>query len=217
MARKLSPALLAVSLMVMPAGGALACSSEPYIGSICTVGFNFCPRGWAKAQGQILSIAQNTALFSLLGTMYGGNGQTTFALPDLRGRSAVGTGAGSGLSDVVEGETLGQESVTLLSTQMPAHSHSASTSVVNTSKLRASSAAGNTDSPLGAVPSKQSRTNIYNSGAADVDMGATALSSNITATTSIGIAGGSQPVPIRSPGLGLTHCIALQGIFPPRD
>lgn len=217
MARKLSPALLAASLMVMPAGGALACSSEPYLGSICTVAFNFCPRGWAKAQGQILSIAQNTALFALLGTMYGGNGQTTFALPDLRGRSAVGTGAGPGLSDVQEGEMLGQENVTLLNSQMPAHSHSASTSVVNTSKLRASSAAGNTDSPLGAVPSKQSRTNIYNSGAADVDMGATALSSNITATTAIGIAGGSQPVPIRSPGLGLTQCIALQGIFPPRD
>src|SRR6478672_10112699 len=97
--------------------------SEPFLAEIIMFAGNFAPRGWAFCQGQILSIAQNTALFSLLGTTYGGNGQTTFALPDLRGRVPVGTGQGPGLSNYDLGQVSGSESVTLTVSQMPAHNH----------------------------------------------------------------------------------------------
>src|SRR5690349_13883210 len=97
--------------------------SEPFIGEIIMFAGNFAPRGWAFCQGQILSIAQNTALFSILGTTYGGNGQTTFALPDFRGRVPVGQGQGPGLSSYVLGEVSGTESTTLLTTNMPVHNH----------------------------------------------------------------------------------------------
>src|SRR5439155_18983562 len=102
--------------------------SEPFLGEIRLFGFNFAPRGWAFCQGQLLPIAQNTALFSLLGTTYGGNGQTTFALPDLRGRVAVGFGQGPGLSNIDLGQVSGAETATLTQAQMPAHGHLASVS-----------------------------------------------------------------------------------------
>src|SRR4051812_38717549 len=97
--------------------------AEPFISELRLFGCNFAPRGWAKCDGQILSIAQNTALFSLLGTTYGGNGQTTFALPDLRGRVPIHTGQGAGLSDRTLGEVLGSESVTLTVAQLRSHAH----------------------------------------------------------------------------------------------
>jgi microcystin-dependent protein len=98
-------------------------SDSPLIGQISLFAGNFAPGGWAFADGQILSIAQNTALFSLLGTTYGGNGQTTFALPDLRGRIALNFGQGPGLSELLLGEQLGVETLTLAAAQMPAHAH----------------------------------------------------------------------------------------------
>lgn len=97
--------------------------SDPFIGQISLFGFNFPPRGWATCSGQILPIAQNTALFSLLGTTYGGDGRTTFALPDLRGRVPIHQGQGPGLSDYVIGQAGGQETITLLESQMPPHTH----------------------------------------------------------------------------------------------
>src|SRR5689334_21806331 len=97
--------------------------AEPFLGQICIFGFNFAPNGWAFCQGQLMPIAQNTALFSLLGTQYGGNGQTTFALPDLRGRVPLGFGQGPGLSPYTIGEQAGVEAVTLVQGQMPQHSH----------------------------------------------------------------------------------------------
>src|SRR5215204_6703487 len=96
---------------------------EPFLGMIQTFGFNFAPRGWAMCDGSIMSIAQNTALFSLLGTTYGGNGQTTYALPDLRGRVPVGTGQGPGLPSIILGEVSGEPTHTLITTEMPAHQH----------------------------------------------------------------------------------------------
>jgi microcystin-dependent protein len=202
MSRARNHLLIATSLIgafaATPASA--GCSSEPYIGSVCIVAFTFCPRGYADAAGQIVSIQQNTALFSLLGTTYGGNGQTTFALPDLRGRVPVGIGQGPGLSSIDQGEQAGQENVTLLATQMPPHTHSA--------QLRGTAANGNTDSPAGAVPAKLPRSNIYSSGGASDAMGSTALT--------IGTAGGGQPVPVRNPYLGLRYCIATEGIFPSR-
>lgn len=112
---KLHPLLLGV-LLASPVTEALACGSEPFLGTVCSFGFNFCPRGYMPADGSLLPIAQNTALFSLLGTTYGGDGRTTFALPDLRGRSALGVGTGLGLSPVNLGEQVGAESLTLLLT-----------------------------------------------------------------------------------------------------
>src|SRR3954470_21278546 len=97
--------------------------SSPFIGEIRLFPYNFAPRGWAFCSGQILPISQNTALFSLLGTTYGGNGQTTFALPDLRGRAAISSGQGPGLSSYTIGEVGGVESVTLNTQQMPQHQH----------------------------------------------------------------------------------------------
>src|SRR5215213_5859350 len=99
--------------------------ADPYIGEIRMFAGNFAPRGWALCNGQLLSISQNTALFSLLGTMYGGNGQTTFALPDLRGRVPLHFGQGPGLSNYVEGEVGGTETVTLTTGEMPSHNHGA--------------------------------------------------------------------------------------------
>src|SRR5262245_64766586 len=118
--------------------------SEPFLGEIRMFGGNFAPRGWAFCNGQLLSIAQNTALFSLLGTTYGGDGQTTFALPNLQGRFAMHWGNASGLSPRTLGEVSGTESVTLLTSQLPAHTH----------PVAAISADGNTESPVGAVWAK---------------------------------------------------------------
>src|SRR5699024_1893910 len=96
---------------------------NPFLGQIILVSFNFAPQGWAMCDGKLLPIAQYSTLFSLLGTMYGGDGQTTFALPDLRGRCAVGVGQGVGLSNYTQGERAGQEQVMLIQTEMPKHTH----------------------------------------------------------------------------------------------
>lgn len=186
--------------LIAPAAQA-TCSAEPMLGSICIVGYNFCPRGYTEAAGQLLAISQNTALFSLLGTQYGGDGRTTFALPDLRGRVPVGVGQGPGLSSIVEGQQAGAETVTLSTSQMPAHTH--------TAIHRASSGNGNTDSPINAVPAKLPRSNIYSSGAGDSAMA--------SGTVTLSSAGGNSPVGVRDPYLGLRYCIALQGIFPSRN
>lgn len=198
---RLAASTLATALSLLAGSAQATCSSEPMLGSICIVAYNFCPRGYADAAGQTLSIAQNTALFSLLGTQYGGDGRTTFRLPDLRGRVPVGVGSGAGLSPVVEGEMSGAESVQLSVAQMPAHSHSA--------QLMGTAGSGNTDSPAGAVPARLPRSNNYNSGAADANMGASAIT--------VGSAGSGQPVAIRNPYLGLRYCIALEGIYPSRN
>ena len=190
---------LGLSMLAGTAGA--TCSNEPMLGSICITAANFCPRGYASTEGQLLSIAQNTALFSLLGTTYGGNGQTTFALPDLRGRSAVGMGQGPGLSPVFQGEQGGSENVTLTVNQLPAHSH--------TAQLRGTTSTGNTDSPANAVPARLPRSNIYSSATGDSNMG--------TSAVSVGSTGGNQPVSVLDPYLGLRFCIALQGVYPSRD
>jgi microcystin-dependent protein len=195
--------LIAGSLLVlMISTPALAtCSAEPMMASICITAANFCPRGYLPTNGQILSISQNSALFALLGTTYGGNGVSTFALPNLQSRVPVGAGQGPGLNQVVLGEVAGQEHVTILPSQMPPHTHSA--------QLKGSAGAGNTDSPAGAVPAKLARSNIYSNGAASDNMSASAIA--------VGSAGGGQPVDVRNPFVGLNYCIAIQGIFPSRD
>ena len=166
--------------------------SEPFLGEIKMGGWNFAPRGWALCNGQLLSIAQNTALFSLLGTTYGGNGQTTFALPNLQGRVPMHWGNGPGLTPRVIGEVDGSETVTLMSTQIPAHNHALQGADEATTK-----------SPANAVPAFAS-TPTYNPAA------------NL-AMTPTGIAGGSQPHENMQPSLAVTFVIALEGIFPSRN
>ena len=167
--------------------------AEPFLGQLMLVPYNFAPRGWALCNGQILSIAQNTALFSLLGTTYGGNGQTTFALPDLRGRVPVSAGQGPGLSNYNLGEVAGVESVTLNMNQMPAHTHT----------IACNSGDPNDSSPANTVPS----------GGGSYNTAANATMSQGTAS----VAGGSQPHENRHPYLVLNWIIALEGIFPSRN
>jgi microcystin-dependent protein len=171
--------------------------AEPFLGEIRMFGFSFAPQGWAMCNGQILSIAQNTALFSLLGTFYGGNGTSTFALPNLQSRVAIHQGQGPGLSPYQLGELAGLENVTLTTNQMPQHNH-----VVQANN---SSAAG--DKPANNVLARTS-TPTY----ASSPDGVTTMNSGM-----IGFSGGSQPFSIIQPILVLNFCIALQGIFPSRN
>lgn len=192
-------AIVATAIFSAPSSQA---GPEPYIGEIIWVGFSFCPQGFIESNGQLLAISSNTALFSLLGTQYGGNGTTNFALPDLRGRSPVHVGQGTGLSNITQGQQGGNETVALNINQMPAHSHAAI--------LHGTTTNGNVDSPAGALQANASRTGIYNNtAAANADM---SVSSITVANT-----GNNQPVGIRSPFLGIRACIALTGVFPPRN
>jgi microcystin-dependent protein len=173
--------------------------SEPFLGQIQAFGFNFAPRGWAFCNGQILPIAQNTALFSLLGTTYGGNGQTTFALPNLQSRVPVHFGQGPGLSPYDLGEQAGSETVTLTTNQIPAHQH-AVTFLTNSSE-------GGQNSPAG---------NYF--GKADPGTYASTHDNTLTgAQPPTGIVGGNQPHTNIQPYLALNFCIALEGIFPSRN
>ncbi|MCP3099081.1 tail fiber protein [Myxococcus sp. K15C18031901] len=173
--------------------------STPYIGEIIMFAGNFAPRGWMFCQGQLLSIAQNTALFAILGTTYGGNGQTTFALPDLRGRYPMQPGQGPGLSPRTLGEQGGSETVTLIASQMPAHTHS----------LNVSSQAGEVETPIGTVLATDTNGTILNYRAGPID--------GTMNPAAIGVAGGSQPHNNMSPFLCLNFIIAVEGVFPSRD
>jgi microcystin-dependent protein len=177
--------------------------SEPFLGQLLCVPYNFSPRGWAFCNGQIMPIAQNTALFSLLGTTYGGNGQTTFALPDLRGRSAISSGQGPGLSMYDLGEVGGTENTNLNINQMPAHVHPMTGATLNVSSA----------TKVGPTPGGNllGGASIYVSGSADSTLAAGSLGG----TTAV--SGGSQPFSLLTPFLALNWIIALEGIFPSRN
>ncbi|HSJ99380.1 MAG TPA: tail fiber protein [Myxococcota bacterium] len=158
-------------------------------------GANFCPQGWAPAEGQLLPINTNQALFSLLGTTNGGNGQTNFALPDLRGRAPIHQGQGPGLTNRTLGEQGGVETVTLLQSEMPAHAHA----------LLGTTQGADAASPTGAALATKARTTLYRAdGAPDTTLHGGSIAS----------AGGSQPHANMPPYLVMRWCIALQGIFP---
>lgn len=183
---------------------------EPFLGQISMFGFNFAPLGWAFCDGQLMPIAKNTALFSLLGTTYGGDGRNTFRLPDLRGRVAIHPGNGPGLSKYVQGQKGGQEQVTLNQNQIPSHSHTA-TAVMNTGKDR-----GLTDIPDGAVLAHEARggqdaLNIYTQSDNSKTMRGDAISVTVAPS------GGNLPHENRQPFLGVYYSIALQGDFPSRS
>ena len=180
---------------------------EGTIGEIRMFAGNFAPRSWAFCANQILPIAQNTALFSILGTTYGGNGQTTFALPDFRGRTALGTGQGPGLSNVTLGEIAGTPTVTLTTNNMPAHNHPL-TGTVNPTANNDGTGLGNnpTGARLGATG------NMFTT-ASDEQVNMAPAAS----TLAVGFNGGSQPFGNRSPYLGMNYIFCVEGIFPSRD
>lgn len=170
--------------------------ADPFVGEIRTFGFNFPPTGWAQCNGQLLPISQNTALFSLLGTYYGGDGKSTFALPNLQGASPMDNGQGPGLSERVIGETGGAGYVTLLQSEMPVHTHLVSGS---------------------GRPATENDPNNFYWGAAVANMySPNANPPQQMALQTLGPAGGSAPHNNMQPYLVLNFCIALQGIFPSR-
>ncbi|UHG93780.1 phage tail protein [Spirosoma oryzicola] len=174
---------------------------DPFMGEIRLMSFGFNPKYWAPCQGQLLPINQNQALFSLLGTMYGGNGVTNFALPDLRGRVVLSFGQGSGIQGYSQGERGGSEGIPLTTAQLAAHNHSVAGSIQT-----ASEADG--QDPSGAYPAPTNVTQ-YASGGANTTMAA------ITGQTST--AGTGLPHENRQPVMALNYCIAIQGIFPPHS
>lgn len=191
-----------------------ACGPDPFIGEVCLFPYNFAPRGYAFTDGSLLPIAQNTALFSLLGTTYGGNGTTTFALPDTRGRVIIGAGQGPGLSPYMLGQMGGSENVTLTTNQMPTHSHPAATSVV--AKAVGANTEGNVDNPAASAWAAKSRGGPYSATAPNVEMAAGTVQVT-SATTTVGISGGGQPFAIVQPFVVLNPAIALNGTFPSRN
>jgi microcystin-dependent protein len=169
---------------------------DPILGQIIIFAGNFAPRGWAFCDGQLLSIAQNSALFSLLGTTYGGDGQTTFALPDLRGRVLMHPGTGNGLSPHTLGEVGGVERNTLIVNNLPAHNHSL---------LASASPASEGNAPGNVLAEAQ--VQVYTGGNATVALG----------STSIGLVGENQPVPNLQPYLCINAIIATEGVYPSRS
>lgn len=168
----------------------------PFVGEVRIFGGNFAPTGWFFCDGQLLPIASYTALFSLLGTNFGGNGTTTFGLPDLRGRTPIGPGQGPGLTSRVVGQALGVESHALTTAETPAHTHA----------LRAASSNGTSDRPAGNVMARSAAAIPHYGATADTDL----------APAAVGASGGSQPHNNMQPYQTLTYIIAHQGVYPPR-
>lgn len=173
--------------------------SEPFIAEIRIFGYNFAPKNWAFCDGQIMPIQQNTALFSLVGTTYGGNGQTTFGLPNLQGRVPMHPGSGPGLTPRVLGETDGTETVTVLSSQMPAHTHGLGAQTVPL---------GGSASPAGNTLTRPGSGFVYD---------ATSPSGVAMAPQAVGFTGGTSPHNNMQPYLSINFCIALFGVFPQRN
>ncbi len=179
-------------------------AQDPFVGEIRMFAGNFAPSGWALCDGQLLPIMQNDALFSLIGTFYGGDGRSTFALPDLRGRVAIHKGQGPGLTEYPIGDMAGQETVALTTNNLPSHTHIASVAIGVSDK------AGNTSDPSNAI--------LANTGSFDKEYTygeatGTLRSANVT----VGSTGGNQPVNIRQPYTTVNFIISLEGIYPSRN
>lgn len=199
----LSAIAAAAALTAFPAA-----AQNPFVGEVQWFGSNFCPNGWANADGSLLAISQNEALFALIGTTYGGDGQNTFALPDLRSRMPMHQGSNP-FGTYVIGEQSGAETRTLTAQQLPTHNHA----VAASARLRASAQAGDRAAPGGAVLANGGTTRAYAAGPANVDMGPA-----LTASLQTQSAGQATPAAYNNlkPTLALTPCVALVGIFPSR-
>ncbi len=202
--KRLTQTCAAAALSVLPLlPASTAQAQDAYLGEVKLFGFNFCPRGYAAAAGQLLPISSYSALFSLYGTYYGGDGRTTFGLPDLRGRVPIAQGQGPGLANYQIGHKGGVETVTLNTTQMPSHNHA----------LNATNSVADQKRPNGDIlawPDVQidgNPLNIYGNGTPEVPM----------LPSSIGNTGGGQAHENRMPYQTMNWCVALQGIFPPRS
>ncbi|MBK9711278.1 MAG: phage tail protein [Kouleothrix sp.] len=173
--------------------------SEPFIGEIRIFGFNYAPRGWAMCNGQLIPISQNTALFALLGTYYGGDGRTTFGLPNLQGSAPLDQGQGPGLTQRVIGETGGETNVTLITSEMASHGHT----------VGADSGASSVAAPTNGMwaSAGRGRPSAYSSNAPSAAMSPAA----------VGPSGSNQPHNNMPPYLVMNFCIALQGVFPSRN
>ncbi|HEL3783952.1 TPA: phage tail protein [Stenotrophomonas maltophilia] len=175
--------------------------SDPFTGEIQMFGFNFAPNNWAMCQGQLIPIQQNTALFSLLGVTFGGNGTSNFQLPDFSGNAACGQGNGPGLTPRVMGEVFGSDTVTLLSTEMPAHSHGAR--IYNQpNKAHRSGVPATNDALI--TPEKASI------------LTPTTTANSVFPPNTVGMTGGTAPHPNQQPYLTVNFCICLFGVFPQR-
>ncbi len=190
---------------------------EGFIGEIRMFGGNFSPKSWSFCQGQILPISSNTALFSILGTTYGGNGTTTFGLPNLMGRAAVGQGRGPGLSDYALGEVGGQTNVTLNLATMPAHNHIVSGSVTATAPALASSSDATTPE-VGdkQFPATTTSAELYSATADDV-MGAYQTQVSFPSGLTVSSVGASIPFSTLDPTLAVYYIICMFGVFPSRN
>ena len=192
-------ALVTALALLPPCVPAWAEANDAFIGALMPIagrnGNAPCPAGWMSAEGQLLRVNQHQALFSLLGTTYGGDGVSTFALPNLRGRTAVGAGQGSGLSSLALGQHAGSESVTLTPSNLPAHMHG----------LPATTAAATHATPSATrILAQAQNMGVYASGGTPIPLAQSAP------------AGGSQPIFVMSPYLSITWCIAIRGVFPSR-
>jgi microcystin-dependent protein len=186
---------LGFAIAVVPIGARAGAGSQPHTGEVRIFAFSFCPAGWLAANGQLVSIAEYDTLFNLYGTTFGGDGDQSFAMPDLRGRIPIGIGSGPGLTPRAEGEMGGSEEVTLTVPQLPMHTH----------PTGASSQTDNSVSPAGTLRGQKLRTKFHRTGgAANTTMAADAVAP----------AGGSQPVPNLPPYTAFSVCVCAAGIYP---
>lgn len=193
---------------------------EPYLAMICVFAFNFAPNGWQICNGTLLSIAQNTAVFALLGTTYGGNGQTTFGIPDLRGRAPIGMGQGLGLSQYDLGQFGGVESITLTAGQMPMHTHNMTHTLTAAPKASTQAATSNVPAATkvpAALPTIGAGVNTFTVNGYNTVSDVTLMPADVSGGIVAGVSGGSQPHSILQPYLTVNYCIAMQGIYPSRS
>ncbi|WP_054002059.1 phage tail protein [Shimia sp. SK013] len=179
-----------------------ASAQEVYLGTLHLTAGTYCPRGWTEANGQLLPISQNTALFSVIGTSFGGDGRTTFALPDLRGRAPIHYGTGPGLSGYSFSQVGGAESFTLTQNELPPHSH-----LVNATNAAADRHGPGTDLLATSTYQDGTNLNIYSDGVANKTMNPSMIAST----------GNGQPKAHRGPFLSMRYCVATEGLYPPRN
>lgn len=195
----LAGTVMTASMAAIPVSHA---DSAPYIGDVMPVAFNFCPRGWTAADGKLLPISSNQALFSLYGATFGGDARTTFAVPDLRGRMAAGMGPGPGLTNRQLGSKFGSETVTLMTQNLPSHTHSIRTATTDSTTV--------TDTPNNNMIAAHDDSSLdrYRD-----ELGAPGPMAQGTLANT----GGSQALDIRKPTVAITWCVSLSGTFPPRN
>lgn len=199
---------------------AQACNDQPYLGMVCMTAANYCPRNYAEANGALISIASNNALFAVIGTQYGGDGRTTFALPDLRGRSAIGWGTGTGLSPVMQGQKRGNEYTQPTVSTMAQHTHTATTSGGSAEVQASTNGATHPVAAAGDYIASNSGLNAAPKFISASGAGTTVALGGVSGgagTVTVASTGGNQSYSNMPPQLGMRFCVATQGLFPPRN